>query len=292
MTTYNDRNVHCIAINGNFDDCQKLVKTFFNSKNKEKINLAAVNSINWVRIMGQLVYYFWSYFKVEKKQEKISYVVPTGNFGNVYAGYVCKQMGLPIDKLVVCSNKNDILTRFFENGVMEIKDSVKTLSPSMDIQVSSNFERTLYGYSKDSLCIKKFFENLNKKGKFKVNKKLLDSLRISFSSGRLSDKSTLTTMNKIFSNYNFVVDPHTAVGIAVGRKVLKKNKKRIYLATAHFSKFMETTEQVIKKNLKLPKGVSQLLNKKEKYDILDNDIQTLVHYILSNSSTSRQVGKF
>ena len=227
-----------------------------------------------------------------KKQEKISYVVPTGNFGNVYAGYVCKQMGLPIDKLVVCSNKNDILTRFFENGVMEIKDSVKTLSPSMDIQVSSNFERLLYDYSKDSLCIKKFFENLNKKGKFKVNKKLLDSLRISFSSGRLSDKSTLTTMNKIFSNYNFVVDPHTAVGIAVGRKVLKKNKKRIYLATAHFSKFTETTEQVIKKNLKLPKGVSQLLNKKEKYDILDNDIQTLVHYILSNSSTSRQVGKF
>lgn len=145
MTTNTSSNVFNVAVKGNFDDCQKLVKSFFNLNNKKKkYNLAAVNSINWVRIMGQIVYYFWSYLKIEKNLKPVSYVVPTGNFGNVYAGFVSKIMGLPLKKLVVSSNRNDILTRFFQTGVMQKRKVVKSLSPSMDIQVSSNFERLLF----------------------------------------------------------------------------------------------------------------------------------------------------
>ena len=135
--------------------------------------------------MGQLVYYFWSYFKVEENLKRINYVVPTGNFGNVYAGYICKKMGLPINKLVVSSNKNDILTRFFETGAMQLKETVKTVSPSMDIQVSSNFERLLYDYTKNTVLIKNLYRDLGEKGFFSIDNKLLDLMKDSFSYGRL-----------------------------------------------------------------------------------------------------------
>ena len=147
MTTFDNPNVFNIAVNGNFDDCQKLVKDLFNINNKQKkINLAAVNSINWVRIMGQIVYYFWSYLRVGNGFDPINFVVPTGNFGNAYAGFISKKMGLPVGKIVIGSNKNDILTRFFLSGKMIVKKTKRSLSPSMDIQVSSNFERLLFDY--------------------------------------------------------------------------------------------------------------------------------------------------
>ena len=173
MTTIKKENVFNIAIKGNFDDCQNIVKSLFERNNVErKYNLAAVNSINWVRIMGQIVYYFWSYINFAVKDEKINFAVPTGNFGNVYAGYLAKQMGLPINKLVIASNSNDVLTRFFETGIMKKRTTVKTLSPSMDIQVSSNFERLLFDFmGKKGPKIKEFYEKLRHDGNFSINKK-------------------------------------------------------------------------------------------------------------------------
>lgn len=288
MTTFKNKNVFCVAIKGDFDDCQKLVKDFFNYKEK-KINLAAVNSINWVRIMGQLVYYFWSYFKVEKNLERISYVVPTGNFGNVYAGYISKKMGLPINKLVVSSNKNDILTRFFETGIMERKETIKTISPSMDIQVSSNFERLLYDYSKSSGLIKKLYRDLGVRGHFSLDSKLLDLMRVSFSYGRLSDKETLISIEKIFKKYRIILDPHTAVGYSIGQAVLDNSEKRIYLATAHYSKFIDTVKKVIDDQVLLPPRILSIMKKKERFDLLKNNLQELMEYVKNKSCSSRQV---
>ena len=218
MTTITNKNVFNIAVKGNFDDCQRLVKDFFSINNKSnKYNLAAINSINWVRIMGQLVYYFWSYFKVEKNLVPINYVVPTGNFGNVYAGFVSKYMGLPIKKLIVGSNKNDILTRFFSSGEMKKEKVNESLSPSMDIQVSSNFERLIYYYTEDSLYVSKLYEELDKKGKFKIKKEIYNQMLKDFEGGSISDNETKKTINKIFKKFNIIIDPHTAVGYAVGK---------------------------------------------------------------------------
>ena len=288
MTTFKNKNVFCIAIKGDFDDCQKLVKDFFNYEGKQ-INLAAVNSINWVRIMGQLVYYFWSYFKVEKNLRRVNYVVPTGNFGNVYAGYISKKMGLPINKLVVSSNKNDILTRFFETGVMKLKQTIKTVSPSMDIQVSSNFERLLYDYSKSTELIKNLYRDLGMKGYFSVDTKLLDLMKNSFRYGRLNDKETLTSINKIFKRFRIIIDPHTAVGYSIGKTVLDDSEKRIYLATAHYSKFIDTVKKVINDQVTLPERISSIINKEEKFDLLDNNLKELIQYITEKSCVSRQV---
>jgi threonine synthase len=239
--------------------------------------------------MGQLVYYFWSYFKVENNLRRVSYVVPTGNFGNVYAGYISKKMGLPINKLVVSSNKNDILTRFFETGVMKLKQTIKTVSPSMDIQVSSNFERLLYDYSKSTKLIKNLYRDLNMKGYFSVDTKLLDLMRNSFRYGRLNDKETLSSINKIFKRFRIIIDPHTAVGYSIGKTVLDDSEKRIYLATAHYSKFIDTVKKVINDQVTLPKRISSIINKEEKFDLLENNLKELIQYITEKSCVSRQV---
>ncbi len=281
MTTFNKPNVFNIAVKGNFDDCQKLVKDFFKLNNKEtKINLAAVNSINWVRIMGQLVYYFWSFFRISNEFKPISFVVPTGNFGNAYAGFICKKMGLPINKIVISSNKNDILTRFFESGKMEIKKTKKSVSPSMDIQVSSNFERLLFDFYKSGKIIKDFFSNLELNGRFKINDKYLKNMKSIFEAGKLSDKKTLETIRNFNKEYNIILDPHTAVGCSVGRNVLPTNDKRIYLATAHYGKFLDTVNKSIKKNTKYPKKLENLMSKSENYSLIDNKISDLKEFIL------------
>ena len=205
--------------------CQRFLKVI----KEKKLKLAAINSINWVRIMGQIVYYFWSYFRVSQANEHINFVVPTGNFGNVYAGYVSKRMGLPIDKLIICSNKNDILTRFFESGEMLTKEAIKTLSPSMDIQVSSNFERLLYSFYKKPTEIQNLFKNLEEKGVFEVDANTLNSLKNYFKCGRLNDEDTLNAIKTIHTKFNLIIDPHTAVGYAVGKKILADSMKKEFI---------------------------------------------------------------
>ena len=199
MTTFGASNVTNVSVKGNFDDCQKLVKDLFNKNTKSmEYNFAAINSINWVRILGQIIYYFWSYFKVEKNMTPINYVVPTGNFGNVYAGFISKRMGLPIKKLIVCSNKNDILTRFFSNGTMEKKVARESLSPSMDIQVSSNFERLLHHFLKDRKKVSNLINKMDKEGKYSVPKQLLTKILKEFEGGSVSDNKTKKSIKKIY----------------------------------------------------------------------------------------------
>ena len=276
MTTNTSSNVFNVAVKGNFDDCQKLVKSFFNLNNKKKkYNLAAVNSINWVRIMGQIVYYFWSYLKIEKNLKPVSYVVPTGNFGNVYAGFVSKIMGLPLKKLVVSSNRNDILTRFFQTGVMQKRKVVKSLSPSMDIQVSSNFERLVHFISKDSKYTRELFEKLEKKDNFEISKKYLNLILKDFEGGCLTDRETEETLKNFHTEFQLIIDPHTAVGYAVGKKMLKDSDKRVYLSTAHYAKFIDTVSKSINENISFPKPLSKILEKKEKFTVIENSLDEL-----------------
>ena len=284
MTTINKKNVFNIAVKGNFDDCQNIVKSLFNrNKKKSEINLAAVNSINWVRIMGQIVYYFWSYLKCAKKSEQINFCVPTGNFGNVYAGYIAKKMGLPIKKLFVASNSNDVLTRFFATGVMQKFQTIKTISPSMDIQISSNFERLLYDYIKDEKKnVSNFFRELSINGKFNISKKLLKKILMFFSGGKLSDKMTKNMIKNLYENYGIIVDPHTAVGIGVGRALSKKQEKTIYLATAHYGKFINTINESLNRKNQLPLALKKLNDKKEKFNVFENDIQKIEQFIFKN----------
>ena len=282
MTTFDNPNVFNIEVDGDFDDCQRLVKKFF-LKNKKNYNLAAINSINWVRIMGQIVYYFWSFFKIEKDFKPISFVVPTGNFGNVYAGFYAKKMGLPIENLVVASNKNDILTRFFNSGSMKVKQTSSSLSPSMDIQVSSNFERLLFYFLKDSKKIKKLFLDLEDKGFFKIEDKILKEILKFFKSDKLNDKETISSISEIYKKYNITIDPHTAVGFAVGQRTLKDSSKRIYLATAHYGKFLQTVKEAINQEIDYPQSLKKLLIKKESYHQINNSIAELKSLIDFNS---------
>ena len=282
MTTFDNPNVFNVEVNGNFDDCQRLVKKFF-FENKNYYNLSAINSINWVRIMGQIVYYFWSFFKVEKNFKPINFVVPTGNFGNVYAGFYAKKMGLPIEKLIVASNKNDILSRFFSSGIMKIKKTSSSLSPSMDIQVSSNFERLLFYFLKDSKKIRKLFFDLDKKGYFQVKDEILKEILKYFSSDKLNDKDTISSISEIYKKFNIIIDPHTAVGYAVGKKILNNSSQRIYLATAHYGKFLETVKEATNQEIDYPQNLSKLLIKKENYHSIDNSIVELKNLIDSNS---------
>ena len=284
MTTFNNPNVFNIAVNGNFDDCQKLVKDLFNINNKQKkINLAAVNSINWVRIMGQIVYYFWSFLRVENSLDPINFVVPTGNFGNAYAGFISKKMGLPIGKIVIGSNKNDILTRFFLSGKMIVKKTKRSLSPSMDIQVSSNFERLLFDYFQKGKIVKDFYKKLEISGEFDIGEDNLKKIKCFFKAGKLSDKKTKETIKLIKDKYNIILDPHTAVGVAVGKNQLPKDEKRIYLATAHHGKFLDTINSSLNERVKYPKRLLELKKKKEKFYEINNKIEDFQSFVMKNN---------
>ena len=285
MTTLKKKNVYNLAVNGDFDDCQKIVKSLFKRNNiNKKINYAAINSINWVRIMGQIVYYFWSFLNFSNNLNPLNFSVPTGNFGNVYAGFIAIKMGLPISRLIVSSNTNDVLTRFFESGVMQIKPTLKTLSPSMDIQVSSNFERLLYDFNDDNLKgVRKFFLNLDKFGKFEVSNKILNDMLLIFRGGKASDEETKLIINKIFKNNKIIIDPHTAVGIHVGRKILDKKEKVIYFSTAHYGKFIDIIQNSIGNEIKLPKKLEKIKNLPENYKIVENNIDYIEKFIIENS---------
>ena len=232
--------------------------------------------------MGQIIYYFWTYFRVTKDFIPINFVVPTGNFGNAYAGFISKKMGLPINKIVVSSNKNDVLTRFFKSGKMESKKTLRSLSPSMDIQVSSNFERLLFDFYRKGRDIKMLMSKLESENKFQVSHSKLIDIKEHFEYGRISDAETLKTIRNVESKYNIIIDPHTAVGYEVGKKTLSNEEKRVYLATAHHSKFIKTVGVALDRRINYPKKLTSLLKKKENYHLIDNDINELQNYILNS----------
>ena len=278
MTTVSAKNVFNIAIEGNFDDCQNIVKSMFADLQFSKsINMSGVNSINWARIIAQAVYYFYSYFKINSS-DKISFSVPTGNFGDVYAGYLAKKMGLPIDKLIVATNTNDILHRAISKGDYIAKKVSETISPSMDIQIASNFERLIYDISDKNSKITKEIMNKIKVNKYKINEKDLIKINKDFVSECINEEETLSTIKKIYNEYNLVVDPHTAIGVGALRKLNIKSRS-IVLATAHPCKFPLAIEKAINKTEPLPDELNYILNEKEHYEILDNNVDKIKNYV-------------
>jgi threonine synthase len=280
MTTVKDENVFNIAINGNFDDCQNLVKSMFADKNfSNEINMSGVNSINWARIIAQSVYYFYSYFLIEDKDEPINFSVPTGNFGDVYAGYLAKKMGLPINKLIVATNQNDILHRAISKGSYEVEKVAETISPSMDIQIASNFERLIYDLNNgDDSLTAKAMNDIKEKGKYLIDQEKLDKISTNFLSAKMSEDEVLKTIELVYKKFDIVLDPHSAIGYGAFDKV-NISGNNIVLATAHPCKFPDAIKNAINLNAELPKELKYILNEKENYKIIDNNIDEVKKHI-------------
>ncbi len=281
MTTVDSKNVFNIALEGNFDECQKFIKLMFADKDfSNSINMSGVNSINWSRIAIQIVYYFFSYFKVAKEEKKINFVVPTGNFGDIYAGYVAKKMGLPINKLIIATNNNDILKRVFNTGIYKPLKVKHTISPSMDIQVASNFERLVFdicSYNSDETS--RLMNDLNEKGEFNLKKENLDKIKESFFCESLSEDETRLIINSVYKKDGILIDPHTAVAIGVANKISLKDDT-VILATAHPAKFSEVVMKETNIKAELPENLKKILNQKERAEILPKDLNKVKEYIL------------
>jgi threonine synthase len=280
MTTGKDKNVFNIAVNGNFDDCQNLVKTMFADKTfSNDIKMSGVNSINWARIIAQSVYYFYSYFLIDDDKRPINFSVPTGNFGDVYAGYLAKKMGLPINKLIVATNQNDILHRAISKGSYEVENVSETLSPSMDIQVASNFERLLYDLNEgDDLQTIDAMKNIKEEEKHIINQEKLDKINVDFLSARMSEEEVLKTISKVYEKFKIVLDPHSAIGYGAFDKI-NLDGNNIVLATAHPCKFPDAIKKAINLKEDLPKELMFVMEEKENYDILDNDVEKIKQHI-------------
>ena len=281
MTTCEASNVFNIAIQGNFDDCQNLVKAMFNDEKFSKsINMSGVNSINWARIIAQAVYYFYAYFKVGNGQP-LSFSVPTGNFGDIYAGYLAKKLGLPIDKLVVATNKNDILHRAISGGDYSQKKVMETNTPSMDIQIASNFERLLYDVKDCNSEVTKDLMSKIKNNTYKIDTEDLGKIQKNFISEMLDENETIEMIKKINDEHQTVVDPHTAVGIGAVKK-LGIEKNCVVLSTAHPCKFPKAIEDAISKTENLPNSLKYVNERKEKFELLSNDIQKVKKYVMNS----------
>ena len=281
MTTIDVNNVYNIALASNFDDCQRFVKLMFEDKNfSSKISMSGVNSINWLRIVAQIVYYFFAYFKIANEGEKVNFSVPTGNFGDIYAGYIAKKMGLPIDRLIVATNSNDILKRVIKTGFYKPSKVEHTISPSMDIQVASNFERLIFDIcSCDSTKVVQMMDDLKKKGEFKISNENLKKINEIFYAESLSDGETRKVINKFYKEQGVLVDPHTAVAIGVIDKLPPKDNI-VVLATAHPAKFSEVVLNETNIKPELPKYLNNILIDKEKYTKLPKDLKKIKSYIL------------
>ena len=278
MTTVKEENVFNIAIDGNFDDCQNIVKEMFSDLEFSKsVNMSGVNSINWARIIAQAVYYFYSYFKLGK--ETISFSVPTGNFGDVFAGYLAKKMGLPIDKLIVATNENDILHRAISKGDYVSKEVKETLSPSMDIQLASNFERLIYYVNNsDSEKTAEIMKKV-KQNSYQIEKNNLDVIQKDFLSESCNEQETLDIIKKNYEENNIILDPHTAVGVGAAKKLSFNDC--VVLSTAHPCKFPDATNNAINKHEKLPKELQHVLDKKENFQVLKNNTEEVKNFVKS-----------
>jgi threonine synthase len=281
MTTVDSKNVFNIAVKGNFDDCQKLVKDMFADKKfREKINMSGVNSINWARIIFQVVYYFFVGLKFLNKP--ISFSVPTGNFGNVYSGYIAKKMGLPIKKLILATNENDILSRVVNSGEYRPSKTKPSISPSMDIQVASNFERLLYDIvGEDHTKVKLLMDKLKNEGGYSLNKKETAHIKNDFSASAISDKLIKETLKKIYDEHQVLIDPHTATAFK-SAEINSSGEEMLILGTAHPCKFSDTVKEVTGVEPKIPESIKNILNKKESYTILDNNIDVIKNHVLES----------
>ena len=279
MSTVKEKNVFNIAIEGNFDDCQNLVKSMFADKVfSNSINMSGVNSINWARIIAQTVYYFYTYFSLQKKQ-LINFSVPTGNFGDVYAGYLSKKMGLPINKLIVATNQNDILHRAISKGKYEMETVSETISPSMDIQIASNFERLIYDLNNfDDVKTKNIMNKINKEGKYIISKDNLNKISKDFLSESMSEKEVMNIIKEVHVKHGIVLDPHSAIAFGAMKK-FDLEGSNVVLATAHPCKFPDAINQSINIKPKLPEELMYIMDENENYDIIPNSLDKTKKYI-------------
>ena len=284
MSTVKAKNIKVISINGNFDDCQNIVKTLFNDRLfSSSVSLTAVNSINWARIMIQVVYYFSALSQYKRLEKNINFIVPTGNFGDIFAGYIAKKMGLPIHKLVIATNVNNILERCLKTGVYKVFDSIKTNTPSMDIQISSNFERLLFDLlDMSSEVVGKKMIQLKENGKFDLTKSELKLFRSNFDAESLNQEETVKIIKDMYNKSNQIIDPHTAIAVGIHYKNNYKNS--IVLSTAHAAKFPDTVERAIGINPALPNISEDIYTMHENITDLPNDVVDISSFITKNFS--------
>jgi threonine synthase len=291
MTTATDANVHALAIEGTFDDCQALVKAMFNHHAfRDRVRLSGVNSINWARVVAQAVYYFTAAVALGAPHRRVAFTVPTGNFGDVYAGYVAQRLGLPIDRLVVATNVNDILARTFATGAYETREVVATTSPSMDIQVSSNFERLLFeAYDRDAGSVRALMGALAQSRRFAVSSHALTAMRALFTADRASEEESAATMRATMREAGYSVDPHTAVALAVAEKETRDaGVPMVVLSTAHPAKFPDAVEAACGTRPALPDWLADLPTRPERVSVLPADQAAVERFVLAASRAARE----
>ena len=289
MTTSNASNVHALAVEGNFDDCQSLVKAMFNDHSfRDRMKLSGVNSINWARIMAQIVYYFSSAISLGAPHRAVSFTVPTGNFGDIFAGYAAMKMGLPIEQLVIATNDNDILARTFDTGAYEMRGVTQTTSPSMDIQISSNFERLLFeAYGRDAAAVRRLMAGLSQSGSFTIENKPLAEIRNQFSAGRSSMDETAAMIRNVLDTDGYLADPHTAVAIKVARQQPKSAAPMVVLSTAHPAKFPDAVKAACGVDPALPAFLADLMQRKEQFTVLPSQLELVQRHIEDNARAAK-----
>ncbi len=277
MTTVVDQNIHNLAVDGTFDDCQSLVKALFNDPDfRRRHRLCAVNSINWARISAQVVYYFRAALELGAPDRSINFSVPTGNFGNVFAGYVARQMGLPINRLIIGSNTNDILTRFFTSGCMQRRRVCSTLSPSMDIQISSNFERFLFELlDRDSDRVVALMRQFSATGEFTVEPSVLARANAIFCAHRLDNDATRQAMRQVYRQSGDIMDPHSVIGLAAAVKYAQPGIPTVVLGTAHPAKFADAVTDALGQSPALPATLARLTDLPEKMTRVANNLEQI-----------------
>ncbi|MDB5655152.1 MAG: threonine synthase, partial [Tardiphaga sp.] len=291
MTTTAAPNVHALAVEGHFDDCQALVKGLFNHHAfRDAVSLSGVNSINWARIVAQVVYYFTSAVALGAPHRAVDFTVPTGNFGDIFAGYVAKKMGLPVRKLRIAANINDILARTLHTGIYEVREVHATASPSMDIQVSSNFERLLFEASgRDAALVRGLMDSLKQSGRFVLPEALLDAIRADFEAGSADAEETDAAIRASWHETGDLVDPHTAVALAVAdRDTTEMHVPNIVLSTAHAAKFPDAEEAACGVRPALPVYLDGLMERPEHITVMKNDQSDIERFVLSVSRAAKQ----
>jgi threonine synthase len=286
MTTVLDPNIHNLAVEGTFDDAQHIVKALFNDLSfKQQYHLGAINSINWARLLAQIVYYFYAYFRVtDNESSLVHFSVPTGNFGDVFAGYLAKQMGLPIDRLIVATNENDILYRFFTQGKYHQETVQPSLSPSMDIQISSNFERYLYFLSNQSSeQLSSWMASFHESGQLTIEGLLLEKAQKEMSTARVDSKETLEIIRRIYEENDYLLDPHTAVGVMAAEKC-QLTGSVVCLATAHPAKFGNAVTQAIGKEPDLPEALAALQHQPTRCETVAAEIATIKKKMMQSAA--------
>ncbi|WP_062227505.1 threonine synthase [Aureimonas frigidaquae] len=284
MTGHGAQNVHALALEGTFDDCQSIVKAMFNDATfRSDMALSGVNSINWARIMAQIVYYFTAAASLGAPARRVSFTVPTGNFGDIFAGYGAKRMGLPIEQLVIATNANDILVRTLETGVYETLGVAPTSSPSMDIQVSSNFERLLFEASgRDASLVTRLMQSLAQSGRFTLPPQVAAAIAAEFKAGRSGEAETAQTIRSVNDTRAYLLDPHTAVGMGVAAEHAGQ-EAMIVLGTAHPAKFPDAVEAACGIRPALPPTHADLMERDERFTVLPNDAEAVKAYIARHS---------